>query len=252
MRFPGKVPTLLQRGELEMLQRKAFTISLKYDGERKVLVSNTAAGEMYLVDRAGRKEKLPWSPRIDFVLDCELMEDETYVILDILSENPEGVHLLERLNTIELLFPKSNLPQVQRFFIKPYARTNDELRAILVQNRFRYDGFIVKPVYGCDVYKWKLAQTIDFALAEDRQTPLINYGDEGLKPLNTIMLEGLPSSCKAGDVLECEYAGVNLFKYVKTRFDKIKPNFVDVVNDTLRFLADPVDWREITALLSSP
>lgn len=119
------------------------------------------------------------------------------------------------------------------------------------KQRVGSDGIIFTPVdkpYFTKVLKWKPIDrlTVDFFIKSDMgKLKLGTWNRTDFLFHDEIVPVGINPSM-AGQIAEFQYLGNNKWQYIRTRFDKARPNSEMVYNSILRLYSDPISEEAIT------
>lgn len=200
-----------------------------------------------------------------YIVDGELIDD-TFWAFDMLYSDGSNVTTLTYKARYNLL--ERSLPIISRRFntrIKPIRipTTTQEFfsaiewtQAYSSSNAIGTDGIIVTGInqpYSANVYKWKDPRnmSVDFFIGRS-PTGGIQLGsyDRGSIVYHTNHVVEADISSHIGTVAEFRYLGMHgtqyRWEYMRTRYDKARPNSTFVLNSILSLHKDPITWDTIT------
>ena len=287
-RMPAPNPVSLMRRDLPRLRRYPYLVSRKLDGTRYLLIigsnENTGEGYAFLIDRAYHMYRIQVHTLQDSgitnddiqqgtLLDGELMEDQGFVIFDIVSDC--GVdckarpytHRLDRLRALVPALEASANGTAVQLSVKPCVPLHQVESLQSLPQGGAADGIIFMPVQQKvlagmhrSMFKWKPHNTIDFWMIDQNGTPGLFFSTkDGLQPIQALHLD-LHTYDKdilrhAPCVVECSCRPKKdpAFEVdiLVVRPDKDVPNFERTVRLTLQNIRENIKYEELVKWCSS-
>jgi len=254
----GCQPATLKK---DRLTAKEYYVTLKYDGKRHMLFNN------YLIDSKLNVKFLTETNLEGTILDGELYNG-VYYAFDILfyeNEDIRHLHFKERQEKLKAVCDKIPHLKMKEYYtlqegIKRYNTYNGDIAldgVILVPTD---KGYPLKNSSEEVPLKWKPEEfnTIDFKikkLPENRwqllcsnkdntHTPFIYKGTD-LSIINVSAMDNV--NYIDNSIVECYYDRINeTFKPTKTRYDKVKANYIGIAQDNFDTILNPFDLNELT------
>lgn len=269
--FPGSLPVSLSRNDLNYIRKHdAYSVCEKTDGVRyMMLITN---GEMYIVDRLMNFYEVYSEVNFDreCVYDGELVISNDgscwyYMIFDVFASYGRTVKDVAnhkaRIDNVSKIFPRKlnvgpyNLVINVKTFYYAYNFMNCSKQSF----PYATDGYIFTPTRrkifnGTDrrTYKWKdtYDHTIDFDLQEDG---FLYLKDKNNKNIRVSELKYEESDrFIAPCIVECKLMkdsrGVSLWKFVKERVDKNRPNSMMTYLSTIKVIEEGITLQDLNNL----
>lgn len=264
-KFPGIMPvalTTMQQVRQIFHPTSTFLVSAKYDGVRVNVHFFQSISSAFFTTRKGRLlllTPLPLEPKCTYTLDGEYITTRSEcIIFDCLHMNHNTAiaqcPFLDRLKMAETMLRMHGLatmPEItftMKTFHAPHA-----LSTLLMKERETarpQDGLIFNHLSMATTYKWKPEEnlTVDLRVRLDGDQFhgyfLNNEQCEQRMPCS--LIEDIPPGCHLHDtIVEVRVMQGNKDKpytlhFVQRREDKHSANYIDVVNDTLKCLQQPI------------
>lgn len=245
-----------------MIERQ-HAISFKADGNRMLLILSPV-GTFFCSSTISIVPIDTVSTPSTYIVDGELMDD-TYWVFDMLYSTSNDITTLSYSTRYSML--EKALPTISRVYnirIKPIripTSTEEFFSAIewtreyTTSNNIKTDGIIItgiNQVYNTNVYKWKdpSDMSVDFFIgpSTNGNGVLLGSYDKGSIVYHDNYIVDDDLSQHIGTVAEFQYIGgiPVQWRYVRTRYDKVRPNSVFVLNSILSLHRDPITWNVIT------
>ncbi len=284
--FPAPQPVSLERRDIKKIIEYDYTVCVKSDGMRFVMIFYN--GECYMVDRAFSiyKTEIKITNKLLAVFDGELILNKktiwTYIIHDcinIYENNITQSTFTERYKEINI-FLIANIDKINNIEIttkkfydfKNLTELNDEIKNNKIDHEI--DGLIFIPTNKrvgkftqYDLFKWKPrhSHTFDFKI-EVGNSGIVAYvsknkihipyanAERGSKE-EIYFLKHLNLNCKDfhnNCIVECDYDEKNdIYKPLLVRNDKIHPNSLYTVKKTLENIKENITLDELIELSKS-
>lgn len=274
-KFEGKMPRAFTKSNAQLVSARDYVVSIKYDGLRVLVCGFKGVDFLLLLTRNLRVTKLValHAPLATcYVLDAEWCVTKGQCMLfDVFELNHcadvNTLPLQDRLVLLQHLADriKTDNPcfRVKRFFsmLSPehigYLMTSLRNPDETLPN----DGLIFTPKLALrpnnksrkktamepKIYKWKPIHrlTLDFRLIEDEEASgfALMYaerdGTERRYKQYTVSTQD--PTVLSGHIVECSFdLSTNSFRVLSHRTDKDRPNYIDVVEDTMSCIEHPL------------
>lgn len=269
LKFIGTQPHTLKLDKLRSDEKYALTY--KYDGTRSLLfVSDAFDGVGYLISNKFTVTKTNLTfikPQFtQMIFDGELFEG-VYYIFDLLYYNSERVSetasLRARMKCVTEILDLNSLQDSPVIKAKEYVFPENlysEFTGMIkeLNNYPNYDGIIFAPIKNREniTLKWKPIEmnTVDFRvkiLKEDKcillcttknGEDIYEYSRKGIEIVGVIRDKNVIKRLINDRIYEFSYDPINEeFSILRLREDKVKPNFIEVVNDNLESVLYPIN-----------
>jgi hypothetical protein len=271
----GRMPKSIKRHNIPYLT--SYVVFPKPDGVSYFMF--VIESGIYILNMTSLKKlgDIPNKSLLNTVILGELMDNNKFLAFDTLFYGGVDVRekdLFERLDYIKKI--KDTYSSMTYFEQLPYFY-NEEI-SISVQQAFNYmnellpknDGIIFRasylPFVNNFAYKWKPMKhiTIDFSVenVSDDTYKIFTYGDKnkelftgttayptnGIVTISKSVCQSLVGNDKIPDGTIIEFKYENGFKPVRTRPDKIKPNYIEVAKSTWEDIIDPISETQLLEL----
>lgn len=232
-----------------------YFISLKIDGERKLIYSNGRLGT-FLLSLDGSVERIGgiFSGEFEVLIDCEKMGTKLY-IFDVLYMlqipnikqklfNDRYKHLDTIIFTLRKVIYETFSCTLKKFESFSFKTLISFITTVSKDKQ--YDGIIFQPntIYnkGPNILKWKhkFMNTVDLLLNEKDQPITLDQKLINLPvKVDYNLLPYTKHFSLHNFVLECWYNPIlNCFQPIKFRFEKTNPNNIAVVYDTQKLITN--------------
>lgn len=263
MKFIGVQPLSLKADRIS--GDYTYAITKKLDGKRYVLLTTNNC--LYLMSNNMKNFiRLPYhvnqEASKEVLVDGEYYNGSFYAFDSINSQNS----LQMRIDSIKEFFdtvkPYSKFKP--NLYIKPYIFSNsvyDDFQKTISELDTRYeDGIILvrsNTTYkNSNPLKWKKVDmiTTDFSIKKLKDN-VFQYYVQGPKVLqvfhkNTVSKEDYFKYADSS-IVECKYVNGDWFP-IKSRPDKLKPNYIDIAKDVLETITNPFDVETLKSLVKAP
>lgn len=263
-KFVGCQPATLRESRINNV--KDYCLTMKLDGQRSLLLTNQEG--MYLIDNKLDIKCMSKDTTKDLcLLDGELFQGKYYAF-DILFYNGDDVRDEPFTERYKMLIEMGDFIEVKEYI---FENIYDKIKECLDENNElkdnTLDGFIFvskSKGYKEIPLKWKPEKmnTIDFkinkCLYEDphyEQWDLLSYsGEKGNIPftyngkdMSKIHIpKDLAFNYTSGTVVEFYYdKAYETFVPLKTRYDKVKGNYIKVAQDNFDTIMSPYDLKNL-------
>lgn len=271
--IPFALPVSMDKLNVREILNKSmgYVCSEKSDGFRCILLlgfyqDNASNSDVPFMATVDRKYKIQWhevrhsdSDLFDgTILDCELMEDNSLIILDSIATKGYAYHKLNfnmRRESIETCLDEVQFLYPHKVFTKEWVPVN---KIKTLKPRFKNDGFIfmattlpIIPNRNTQMFKYKETHTIDFYIDENKNM----YGSEnGALVLfdNFVPIQDEDMQHKSG-VYECKLESTSMnkffFKRICMRIDKKTGNDINTINSTIKAISvNQISMEELMTL----
>lgn len=273
--FLGTLPRTLLKSDLAKLLKEVddnpYAISLKYDGERRLLYVKKGSKQVVAFSRnmvAVGIMHLRSESKQSAVLDCEFMTPHQYIVFDIvkyglLDMRANDADLLGRMRMATSICDAIEWPSEYTMTMKTYHTKESGYNSVFMevsQNEgLNTDGLILTPLSANysqksrtdNVFKWKPAkkQTVDcrasinssglcLLYVLDKNQAEVEVFGGSKQVVNTITNDATQIDSK---IVECVYDQTeDVMKILQVRPDKTKPNYITTAEDVWLAIHDNI------------
>lgn len=272
-RWPGTHVTHVERRHLPTL-RSNYVITDKSDGVRHLMALSDRG--VFLVDRAFKARRIGPAPESGPrpLLDGELVvlrgSAQAFLVYDCLFPAPLMDRLARASEVVSLLKARTWVYDGKPLYISVKkmvdGRKAREFLEVAKSLPYPLDGFVMTPVDAPLVagtsdllLKWKSTVTVDFACRKasgDAYDLLLASGERigsmTPKGMDALMMGLLCAEGKTR-IIECSYdQDKKLWRPVRARDDKDRPNSKFVYNNSLKNIRENITLEEVVEALTSP
>jgi len=266
-KFIGVQPHTIKLDKI--IKNKEYALTYKLDGLRKLLFI-TGRGQAYYISNSLVIQKTNyvfWDGLDGTILDGEYYNND-YYIFDVLYYKGQyvgkSVQLKDKIycmnELLEFQVFKSDDHRKNHLYVKEFIFNHSVYDGLnmMIKNMDikKYDGIIIEPI-DCDGHtlKWKPEEmnTVDLKVKKigtDKAILLCvtkkgeeyyEYEKKGVCVDGLIKNKEIVNTLKNGRIYEFTYnTQFNEFIPIRERKDKIKPNYIDVVNDNIESILYPL------------